>query len=270
MLRKFVSSVLFFSLIAMLITGTVLFIMPHGRVAYWTGWHFLGLDKDQWDNLHIIFGFIMVFFGIWHAALNWRSLVNYFKEKDFLFAGFFSLVVAVGAVLNVPPFKNFIEFGESIKQSWPKPKTMPPAPHAELFPLTKIAKMVGLTPQEALSILKQSGLKVSSPNLTLKEIARLNNTTPAHVYELLLKHGKKTPSPAAAGGFGMGRMTLKKVCSELGIPVSSCIERLKKAGIEASPEQRLRDIAFKHGYYPYQILQILKGGSNGQVKQAGH
>jgi len=77
MLRKYVSLFLFYTLIAMTISGIVLYIMPHGRVAYWTGWRFLGLDKDQWDSLHTIFGFLMIFFGIWHVILNWNSIVNY-------------------------------------------------------------------------------------------------------------------------------------------------------------------------------------------------
>ncbi|MEO2066156.1 MAG: DUF4405 domain-containing protein, partial [Desulfurobacteriaceae bacterium] len=169
MLRKFVSLMLFYSLLVMFISGVVLFIMPHGRVAYWTGWTFLGLDKDKWDNLHIIFGFLMLFFGFWHILLNWRAIVNYFKTKDFLVSTLLTVIVTIGTVSNLPPFKNFIDFGEKIKNSWPKPATMPPAPHAELFPLSGVVQMVGLDPRQTVEVLRSKGIKVPSPNTTLKE-----------------------------------------------------------------------------------------------------
>jgi len=266
MLRKFVSLMLLYSLIVMLVTGTVLFVMPHGRVAYWTGWTLLGMDKDQWDNLHVIFGFLMLFFGFWHLLLNWRAIVNYFKTKDFALATVFAAFVAFGAIADLPPFKNFIEFGEKIKNSWPKPKTMPPAPHAELFPLSKIAQMLGLEPQQAVKILESRGLKVPSPDAKLKEIAKLNGTTPARVYEILLEASPKKSSQQGTSpqfqGSGMGRLTLREVCAQLKVPVNRCIERLKERGIEATPDSQLREIAFKNGLYPYQLLEIIEGGKD--------
>jgi hypothetical protein len=266
-MRKYVSLFLFYTLIAMTLSGIVLYIMPHGRVAYWTGWRFLGLDKDQWDSLHTIFGFLMIFFGIWHVILNWKNIVNYLKgkagilaSKEFFITTFVVLVVTLGTIVNVPPFKSIIDFGEEIKNSWPKPKTMPPAPHAELFPLKKVAQMVGLSPQKAIDVLKSKGIKVESPDEILKEIATKNNTTPARIYEILSGASKKTKGVLFQPGSGMGRLTLKEVCQELQIPPQVCLETLKKHGIAANLNQQLRDIAFKNGKYPYQILEILQGG----------
>ncbi len=270
MLRKFVSLMLLYSLLVMLITGTVLFIMPHGRVAYWTGWTFLGLNKDQWDNLHIIFGFLMLFFGFWHLLLNWRAITGYFKTGHFVASTLLTLFVAFGSVTNLPPFKNFIDFGEKIKNSWPKPATMPPAPHAELFPLSKVAKMVGFEPSEAVNLLRKKGLKVPSPNSTLKEIANLNKITPARVYQILLNSSSKKPASSFQPGSGIGRLTLREVCSKLGLTGKDCIETLKRKGIEASLDQTLREIAFKNGLYPYQLIEILQGGRDGKAPETGN
>jgi len=271
MLRKFVSLMLLYMLIIMVITGTVLFIMPHGRVAYWTGWTLLGLDKTQWDNLHIISGFLMLFFGIWHLILNWRPIVNYLKTKDFALATALTGVVAFGAIANIPPFKTFIDFGEKIKNSWPKPKTMPPVPHAELYPLTKIAKLVGLSPEKAIEVLKSKGYKVPNPNLKLKEIARLNGTTPAEIYEALLEAAKKGSSGARAPiQGGMGMLTLKELCQKLAIEPTQCLKKLESKGIKAELDKSLREIAFENSLYPYQILEILEGGKDGEAPAVGH
>jgi len=261
-MRKLVSLFLLYSLAVMLITGVVLFIMPHGRVAFWTGWTLFGLDKEQWDNIHVIFGFLMVIFGIWHLVLNWKSIVNYMKDNAFIAATVASIVVIVGSAMNVPPFKNFIELGESIKNSWPKPETMPPAPHAELFPLTKIANLLGLSPEEAVKILRENGYKVPSPELKLKEIAKLNSTTPAKIYETLLKKAKRKPASAVQiqPGSGLGMLPLKTLSQKLGIPLEEALKRLKEEGIEASPESSLRELASKVGKHPHELLEVLTGG----------
>ncbi len=122
-LRKYISLFLFYTLIAIIISGIVLYIMPHGRIAYWTDWRFLGLDKDQWDALHTIFGFLMIFFGIWHVILNWKSIVRYLKgkagiltSKEFLITTFIVLIAGVGTLTNLPPFKTVIDIGEKIKK----------------------------------------------------------------------------------------------------------------------------------------------------------
>lgn len=267
MLRKYVSLFLLYTLIAMTISGIVLYVMPHGRVAYWTGWRFLGLDKDQWDSLHTIFGFLMIFFGIWHVILNWKNIVNYLKgkagiltSKEFFITTIIALAVAVGTIANVSPFKTVMDIGERIKNSWPKPETMPPAPHAELLPLKKVAQMVGLSPQKAIDVLKSKGIKVESPDEILKEIAAKNNTTPARIYEILSGASKKAKELRFQPGSGMGKLTLREVCQELQISPQECLEILKKHGIVADLNQQLRDIAFKNGKYPYQILEILQGG----------
>ena len=270
MLRKFVSLMLLYCLIFMLISGVVLFIMPHGRIAYWTGWHFLGLDKDQWDNLHIIFGFLMLFFGFWHLLLNWRAIVSYFRTRDFLVATVLSLFVLIGAVADLPPFKNFIDFGEKLKNSWPRPQTLPPAPHAELFPLSKVARMLSLEPSEAVRILKSRGIEVPSPQATLKEIATLNRTTPARIYEILLSASSRPFSSSFQPGSGLGRLTLKEVCQRSGLTLQKCLGILKARGISASPDETLREIAFKNGLYPYQLLKILQGGRDGKTPETGN
>ncbi len=266
MLRKYVSLFLLYALIMLAVSGIILYIMPHGRVAYWTGWRLLGLDKDQWDSLHTIFGFLLIFFGFWHVILNWKSIINYlrgkagiFTSKEFFITTAVVLVVTVGTVLNLPPFKTVIDIGEKIKNSWPKPKTLPPVPHAELLPLRQIAKMTGMSPQEAIKVLELKGIKVKSPEEILKKIALRNRTTPSEIYYILLNASQKSKAFNFNPGSGMGRLTLKEICRKLQIPPEICLKKLKEHGIVANLNQQLRDIAFKNNKYPYQIIQILQG-----------
>jgi hypothetical protein len=38
------------SFLIMTYTGIMLFLCPHGRVAYWSDWHFFGLSKNQYGG----------------------------------------------------------------------------------------------------------------------------------------------------------------------------------------------------------------------------
>ncbi len=262
--RKFVSLFLLYCLVVMIVSGIVLYIMPHGRVAYWTGWRFLGLDKDQWDAVHTIFGFLMVIFGIWHVILNWKNIVKYIEKSGgiFLSATILTLVCLIGTILNVPPFSSFMSLGEKIKNSWKKPAVMPPAPHAELFTLERVSSTLGISPSKAVAILQSKGLKVESPKETLKQIAVENGVTPAYVYSILkraVSFNVNRRSAIFVPGSGMGRKTLREICREMGIPVNRCVIVLKQNGLKnVSPDTTLRDIAFGNGMYPYQVFQILQ------------
>ena len=281
-MRKYISLFLFWIIIVMAVTGFVLYIMPHGRVAYWTNWHFLGLDKDQWTALHTIFAFLMIFFAIWHIILNWEALLNYLKSKTSILISKPSLVtivivilIAIGTILNLPPFKTVIDLGERIKDSWPKPSVSLPAFYTEFFDIKKMSTLLGLTTEEVLKILNNEGIKVESEEETLKEIAKRNKTSPAHIYQLLLKYSKNQTEVSAGrgtgkggmggsvregGGAGLGRITLKEICSQLEIDPKTCITILQNKGISATLDDRLRNIAGTYGINPVMIVEILKEG----------
>ncbi|MFH0959384.1 MAG: DUF4405 domain-containing protein, partial [Pseudomonadota bacterium] len=37
--------------ILMTASGIVAYVVPHGRIAYWTDWSFLGLSKTNWADI---------------------------------------------------------------------------------------------------------------------------------------------------------------------------------------------------------------------------
>ncbi|WP_456369783.1 DUF4405 domain-containing protein [Thermodesulfatator atlanticus] len=189
-MRKYVSLFLFWSFLVLFATGIVLFIMPHGRVAYWTGWTLLGLGKDQWQAIHIVFGILMMIFGIWHIWLNWRPLVSYLKQKfvpasPLIISGAVSIVLLILCIYNLPPVNYLINFQEQIKNSWVKPVTPPPVPHAELMPIRDICLRLGARPRDVIEGLRKRGLEVPSGRITLKELAQLNGMRPVDVYRII-------------------------------------------------------------------------------------
>ncbi len=74
--RAFTSLSSLVSFILLLFTGIILYIQPHGRVAYWIKWNFLGLEKDQWGNIHIFSGLLFLVAGGFHLYYNWKPLIS--------------------------------------------------------------------------------------------------------------------------------------------------------------------------------------------------
>ena len=79
--RAFTSLCSLVSFILLLLTAIILYIEPHGRVAYWTKWNFLGLEKDQWGNIHLFSGLLFLVAGGFHLYYNWKPLIGYLSGK---------------------------------------------------------------------------------------------------------------------------------------------------------------------------------------------
>jgi len=71
-MKKITSLSLGFSFLIMTYTGLMLFIVPHGRVAYWSDWHLFGLSKSQYGVLHTISIVSFLIFSTLHIYYNWK------------------------------------------------------------------------------------------------------------------------------------------------------------------------------------------------------
>ena len=45
---------LLLSFLVSAVSGIILFVRPEGSLARWVGWSVLGLDKAQWEAVHIV------------------------------------------------------------------------------------------------------------------------------------------------------------------------------------------------------------------------
>jgi hypothetical protein len=202
--RILISLITALSFAAMSLSGIAAFIVPQGRVAFWTNWTFLGLSKTQWGNIHITTSVLFLIAGIWHTCYNWTPLMQYLRGipgrmtaswRDLAIASLITLFFTIGAVTKTPPLNYILNLNSWIKDSWVKsPGDDPPFGHAELLSLKGFCKKMYIDPGEALRELRQSGLNVADDNATVERIARDNGTTPARVYQVI----KKLERPDAA------------------------------------------------------------------------
>lgn len=59
-MRKITSLTATLSFVLTVVTSIILYIVPHGRVAYWSDWRMWGLNKTQWGDIHINMGLLFL------------------------------------------------------------------------------------------------------------------------------------------------------------------------------------------------------------------
>ncbi len=271
-IRKITSLTALVSFCLLVVTSVILYIVPQGRVAYWSDWRLWGLTKTQWGDLHINLGLLFLLSILLHVYYNWRPIVNYLKNRarkirvftpEFNVALLLGLVFTAGTLFYVPPFSWVLTFNDTLKASAEARYGAPPYGHAELSSLKSLAQRTGLDLQKALAALEARGIRFKGPEQTLREIAAENGMTPQQVYGVMKVAGEKK---AAAGGAGMpaeppagiGRRSLAEICRSYGRDLETVRRALAKTGIAAGGDQLLKDIAGSNQADPHDIYRLIR------------
>ena len=251
----------------MSLTGLVLYVVPHGRIAYWVEWKFLGLTKEQWGDIHVLSMFLFLGAISFHIYFNWRPLIGYLKSRarkrlgarrEFLVSLIVAIFFVVSGILELKPLGYLLDLEAGIKNSWIEgPDDEPPFGHAELLRLKALCRKSNIPLAEAIRTLKEKGLVGVEAGKPLVELARENGLSPRDVFRLI-QHLEVTPPVAqpqgAAGmtvefveetfaGTGLGRKTMADIAAQVAADPAQIEERLKRKGITYEADQSLKQIA---------------------------
>ena len=268
--RGWTTFVTIISFIVDTISGIILYIAPHGRVANWTNWEIWGLNKDEWAAIHTIFGYILLIIVGIHLYYNWKVFMNFIWSKirkalnlkwELVAAILINILLFVATLWNIPPFSTTMNLGAHIKDSWEESIAVAaPARQAQELSLLVFAATIQTPADQILGFLRSMGFEVKDVHQTLEEIAKENRTSPEKLYEVM-KSGGVNPSVPSQGikkGMGMGRKTLDIICSEKSLSIDDALARLKEKGIEAKANDRMRDISDRCQKTPSEILSIFE------------
>ena len=226
--RNFTSLLAAFFFLALFVSGTVLYIAPKGRVAHWTGWRLLGLEKDQWQSVHVNASLIFLVIMVFHLVVNWRPFWTYCRSRlrkgirisseltATLVLGVFAVVASI---IGLPPFGTIMVAEEEIKAVWEREVDRAPVPHAEDFSFDDYKK-----------------LRDGSGG----------------------RRGRRGTGQAWGQRRGLGRATVEDLAARAGIGVDRAIEILGRRGITATSGDNVRALASKHGLLPSDLLRMLE------------
>jgi len=267
--KKITSLTALISFLLLLLNSFVLYIVPHGRIAYWGDWRFWGLTKTEWANQHIIVGILFLLAIFLHSYYNWNLIVTYLKDKtrqlkiftrEFNIALILTIVFTLGAYVEVPPFNWILNFSESIKDSAAKKYGEPPYGRAEISTLKAFTSKMSLDLGESMGALQKAGFRVENDRQTLLEIAKTNRTSPQTLYLSMKPAKKDTSAPGLpdAPKTGLGRLTLSEFCQTYQISISTVMKALEDKKIKASPDNKIKEIAEQNSIEPAALYDIIK------------
>lgn len=275
--RAFTAFLVTWAFVVLTLTGVVLYIVPQGRVAYWIHWSLLGLGKDAWGDIHILFGSVFIVTGALHLYFNWKPFKQYLAarvrdqlevKRELVTSLALALLLIAGAIANVPPVSWVFELNEYAKESWAsEPGHEPPFGHAEEVALPALARRAEFDLPNALSAMRTAGIRIDDPRANLERIARNNDTTPAALYALIpslsqavdINGGSIEPLEVEErlAGTGMGGKTLQSFAQSQGLDLDTARQRLAAIGIEADAGDKLKAIAEEADLRPIEVAKVL-------------
>jgi hypothetical protein len=268
-IRKATSLTALLSFVLLATTSVILYIVPHGRVAYWTDWRLWGLSKTQWESFHLNLGLLLLLTLLFHIYLNWKVIVSYFKDKtkqsqiftrEFTIAVVLTMVFLFGTYLEIPPFIWVVEISESIKDAAAEKYGEPPYGHAELSTLKTLTSRMGFDLAKSIDGLRAVGIKFDNEEQSIQEIAKQNDMSPQQVYqamEPLPTTGDKKKLPLAPPP-GLGRRSLADICQEYNLHIPTIVRRLADKSIKAAAGLTIKEIAEKNKLSAIDVYEVIR------------
>lgn len=274
-IRKITSLTALISFILILLTSIILYIVPQGRIAYWSDWHLWGLSKTQWGNLHINLGVLFLLAMFLHIYYNWNPLMAYMKNKakeltiltpNFNAALVITLTVGVGTYFMVPPFSSFLILSENIKERGARIYGEPPFGHAELSPLNSLVKKTGLELDTSLEKLKAAGIKIDKQDQIFLDIAKNNGTTPQRLFEIIQPEKIEFSLVPEVPAPGTGSKTFLQICEEYKLDPVALSKDLESKGLQIAQDQKIKALAELNQLTSIQLYDFIKQASEREKK----
>ena len=262
--QRFVSLTAMLSFIILAVSSGILYFIPDRKVTSWTDWSFLGLNKQQWDNLHINIGILFIVMIVWHIYFNWKPIKNYLKKKrelkvfikEFNAALIVTVLFTVGTITMTLPFSFLINLGNGVKAMNSLNDGNPPFGYAEYATLEDFCLITAIDLKSAKERLKSRGIKVDSTKETLKTIAAKNSISPKDIFLIIKDKTTKIELPSELP-IGIAQKSLKSLAREYRIDLNKFLQHLKHYNIKATLESKFKKIAKENNLHPAELYNML-------------
>ncbi len=251
------------------LTSVIFYIVPQGRIAYWSDWHLWGLSKEQWGNIHINTGILFVLALILHIYYNWNLIFKYLKDRtkkvkvftgDFNVALVLTVVCILGTNFMIPPFSLILNISQNIKDAAAIKYGEPPFGHAEEAPFDSLVKKTGLDFKQSVAKLKEKRIELDAPNQIFLDIAQKYNMTPQQVYNII----KIKPSPGDTSELpevpppGTGTRSLSQLCQGFTLDCDTITKGLVQKGMKVDSEISLKALANGNELTSIELYDFIK------------
>jgi predicted DNA-binding protein YlxM (UPF0122 family) len=249
-------------------TGLVLYGIPWaGDEVDFAAWRVLGLDAEQWADLHRVAGVALFAAAAAAVALGRFELTR--RRSVHALAAALVVLLVVSTLLHWPPV-SWLLGGAPSEVTGETAETADeglPYPEAVDEPLAQLARNLGMDTTRVTIALQEAKLRFQGLDESLAEIAEHNGTTPEAVYDALRHLEAPALAPHEEGtldliearfaGRDIRTRSLAQLADEVSVPLETALERLRALGIEADASSTAGTLAAKHGLDPIDIVVVI-------------
>lgn len=246
-------------------TGLVLYGIPWaGDEVDLAAWRVLGLDAEQWADLHRVAG--VALFAAAAAALAFGRLELTRRRSVHALAAVLVVLLVVSTLLHWPPVSWLLTDAPSEVTGEVAGTTDEGLPYPEAVdePLAQVARNLGMDTTRVTIALQEAKLRFQGLDESLAEIAERNGTTPEAVYDAIRHLEAPVLAPHEEGALDLiearfaGRdirtRSLAQLADEVSVPLETALERLRALGIEADASSTAGTLAARHGLDPIDVV----------------
>lgn len=185
-------------------SGVILYLAPRGRVANWTNWSVLGLDKDQWSNLHMTAAVLMLLAVGWHVYNNWKPLCHHVKSRlpgkvlrcrELFAAAAVVLLLVTGTILGLAPFRYVEAMNVAVKDGWESrvgSVGRAPSTYVQEASAAEFAQRMGMSLESLQHALLQLDVVLDDPQTPMESLARQHGVSLQRIYDLVRAETDRT------------------------------------------------------------------------------
>jgi predicted DNA-binding protein YlxM (UPF0122 family) len=250
-------------------TGLVLYGIPWaGDEADLAAWRVLGLDAQQWADLHRVAGIALLVAGAVALALGRLEVTR--RRAAHALAASLILLLAAATLWRWPPVSWLLEDEAELAAPGivePMEEEGLPYPEAGDEPLAEVARNLGMDATRVRIALQGAGLRFQDLDESLAEIAENNGTTPRTVYEAIRHLEAPALAPHEEGtldliearfaGRDIRTRSVAQLADENSVPLDTALQRLRALGIEADASTTAGTLAAKHGLDPIDVVVVI-------------
>ncbi len=249
-------------------TGLVLYGIPWaGDEVDFAAWRVLGLDAEQWADLHRVAGVALFAAAAAAVALGRYELTR--RRSVHALAAALVVLLVVSTLLHWPPVSWLLAGAPSETTGEIAGTTDEGLPYPEAVdePLAQLARNLGMDTTRVTIALQEAKLRFQGLDESLAEIAEHNGTTPEAVYDALRHLEAPALAPHEEGtldliearfaGRDIRTRSLAQLADEVSVPLETALERLRALGIEADASSTAGTLAAKHGLDPIDIVVVI-------------
>jgi hypothetical protein len=132
----------------------------------------------------------------------------------------------------------------------------PPFSYAEYSSLEDFCILTSIDLIQAKKLLEEDNIKIISSKDTLKSIAKINNTTPKHLFSIIKTKSTKFYLPSQIP-VGIAHKTIQELSKNYFVDINKFLVHLKKYNINTTKNTKFKKIAMKNNLHPAQLYSML-------------